>query len=156
MEWKLENESNYWLECYLVPVAMSVTFPGNIFLIGVLKFHPYLFHNFQIFKTTKFYFWIFFFPYFRVDEYWEPQIEGLEEIVASRQIPCIHILLSLDEIDPKTPGYQSSKTKTTFWLENAGRKLNSDQGVTKKTNRKDNYKKPKNILNKTTWFWYLI
>lgn len=41
---------------------------------------------------------------FRVEEYWDPQMEGLEQIVITRQIPCIHILLSFDEIDPKTPG----------------------------------------------------
>lgn len=91
-----------------------------------------------------------YFLIFRVDEYWEPQIEGLEQIVATREIPCVHILLSLDEIDPKTPGYQSTKTKTTFWLEDAGRKLNSNQGSSKKPIRKDNYKKQKNIQSKTT------
>lgn len=53
----------------------------------------------------------------RVEEYWDPQQEGLEQIVATRKIPSIHILLSLDEIDPKTPGYQHSKTRTTFWME---------------------------------------
>ncbi|XP_053690302.1 serum response factor homolog B [Sabethes cyaneus] len=55
--------------------------------------------------------------YSKVEEYWDPQQEGLEQIVATRKIPSIHILLSLDEIDPKTPGYQHSKTRTTFWME---------------------------------------
>ncbi|KXJ73336.1 hypothetical protein RP20_CCG016040 [Aedes albopictus] len=55
--------------------------------------------------------------YRKVEEYWDPQQEGLEQIVATRNIPSIHILMSLDEIDPKTPGYQHSKTRTTFWLE---------------------------------------
>ncbi|XP_058838234.1 ribonuclease P protein subunit p25-like protein isoform X2 [Topomyia yanbarensis] len=55
--------------------------------------------------------------YSKVEEYWDPQQEGLEQIVATRKIPTIHILLSLDEIDPKTTGYQNSKTRTTFWLE---------------------------------------
>lgn len=31
-------------------------------------------------------------------------VEGLEEIVVKRNIPCVHILLSLDEIDSTTPG----------------------------------------------------
>ncbi|XP_055533933.1 ribonuclease P protein subunit p25-like protein [Wyeomyia smithii] len=55
--------------------------------------------------------------YSKVEEYWDPQQEGLEQIVATRKIPSIHILLSLDAIDPKTAGYQHSKTRTTFWME---------------------------------------
>lgn len=42
--------------------------------------------------------------HFSVEEYWEPQLEGLEQIVATRQIPCIHILLSLDKIDENILG----------------------------------------------------
>jgi ribonuclease P/MRP protein subunit RPP25 len=44
-------------------------------------------------------------------------MSGLEEIVVSRQIPAIHILLSLDEINPKSLGYQSpNSTTSSFWL----------------------------------------
>lgn len=67
--------------------------------------------------------------YFRSEEFWNPQQEGLEQIVATRKIPSIHILMSLDEIDPKTPGYQHSKTKTCFWLE-------SDPGAKNGENRR--------------------
>lgn len=35
---------------------------------------------------------------FRVEEYWEPKLDGLETIVVKRQIPVIHILLSIDVI----------------------------------------------------------
>lgn len=31
-------------------------------------------------------------------------MDGLEPIVVKRNIPCVHILMSLDEIDSKTPG----------------------------------------------------
>uniref|UniRef100_A0A8D8E907 Ribonuclease P protein subunit p25-like protein n=1 Tax=Culex pipiens TaxID=7175 RepID=A0A8D8E907_CULPI len=55
--------------------------------------------------------------YRKVEEFWDPQQEGLEPIVATRNIPSIHILLSLEELDPKTPGYQHSRTRTTFWSE---------------------------------------
>lgn len=41
-------------------------------------------------------------------------LEGLEQIVVKRQIPAIHILVSLDEIDAKTPGYQFSAHKTSM------------------------------------------
>jgi len=49
--------------------------------------------------------------YRKVEEYWEPQLEGLEQIVATRQIPCIHILLSLDKLDENVLGHQNSKEK---------------------------------------------
>lgn len=59
---------------------------------------------------------------FRVNEYWQPQIDGLEEIVASRQIPCIHIWQSLDVISTDTLGYQNGSSKTDFYVEKPPRK----------------------------------
>uniref|UniRef100_A0A182NKM2 DNA/RNA-binding protein Alba-like domain-containing protein n=1 Tax=Anopheles dirus TaxID=7168 RepID=A0A182NKM2_9DIPT len=53
--------------------------------------------------------------YRKVEEFWDPQEDGLEQIVAKRNIPCVHILMSLDEIDSQTPGYQHSKTSGGFW-----------------------------------------
>lgn len=50
----------------------------------------------------------------KVEETWEPLVEGLDEIVVRRQIPAIHIWMSLDEIDPGTPGYQVSTEKTSM------------------------------------------
>uniref|UniRef100_A0AAG5D6A7 DNA/RNA-binding protein Alba-like domain-containing protein n=1 Tax=Anopheles atroparvus TaxID=41427 RepID=A0AAG5D6A7_ANOAO len=58
--------------------------------------------------------------YRKVEEFWDPQQDGLEQIVAKRNIPCVHILLSLDEIDPGVPGYQHSKTQGGFWLDADG------------------------------------
>ncbi|XP_041977268.1 ribonuclease P protein subunit p25-like protein [Aricia agestis] len=50
-----------------------------------------------------------------VEEYWEPKVDGLETIVVKRQIPVIHILLSIDELsDCEQLGYQNSQTKQ-FW-----------------------------------------
>ncbi|XP_055608428.1 ribonuclease P protein subunit p25-like protein [Uranotaenia lowii] len=67
--------------------------------------------------------------YRKVEEYWDAQQEGLEQIVATRKIPSIHILMSLDEIDSSTPGYQHSKTRTTFWLEGKANRKPSGDGV---------------------------
>uniref|UniRef100_A0A182P202 DNA/RNA-binding protein Alba-like domain-containing protein n=1 Tax=Anopheles epiroticus TaxID=199890 RepID=A0A182P202_9DIPT len=55
--------------------------------------------------------------YRKVEEFWDPQQEGLEQIVAKRNIPCVHILTSLDEIDSTVPGYQHSKTQGGFWTD---------------------------------------
>lgn len=54
--------------------------------------------------------------YRQVEEFWDPQQDGLERIVAKRNIPCVHILLSMDEIDTKVAGYQHSKVQAGFWL----------------------------------------
>ncbi|VVD03549.1 unnamed protein product [Leptidea sinapis] len=47
--------------------------------------------------------------YLNVEEFWEPKVEGLETIVVKRQIPAIHILLSLEELPGMCQllGYQS-------------------------------------------------
>ncbi|CAH2093777.1 unnamed protein product [Euphydryas editha] len=53
--------------------------------------------------------------YKSVEEYWEPKLDGLETIIVKRQIPVIHILLSLQEIsDVNQLGYQSPLSKK-FW-----------------------------------------
>lgn len=48
--------------------------------------------------------WIFINWYYRVEEHWKPQMEGLEEIVANRQIPALHIFMSLEPIDDNVKG----------------------------------------------------
>lgn len=34
-----------------------------------------------------------------IEEHWEPQMDGLEPIVAKRKVPSLHILMTLDPID---------------------------------------------------------
>ncbi|CAO1325186.1 unnamed protein product [Diamesa tonsa] len=82
--------------------------------------------------------------YQKIEEYWEPVLKGLEPIVVTRQVPAIHILLSLDEIDAKTIGLQKSNEPTKFWLEppppgKQPTKQNEDYIYNKnrKTNNKD-------------------
>lgn len=53
----------------------------------------------------------------RTEEDWDPQTEGLDPIVVKRYIPTIFIYLTLDEIDSKELGYQSSKSQTGMWLD---------------------------------------
>lgn len=56
-------------------------------------------------------------PFCRTEEDWDPQTEGLDAIVVKRYIPTIFILLTLDAIDTKELGYQSSKSQTGMWLD---------------------------------------
>ncbi|KAF5285455.1 hypothetical protein FQR65_LT02295 [Abscondita terminalis] len=41
-----------------------------------------------------------------VQEYWDPKIPELEQLVVERKLPMVHILLSLSPLDPKELGYQ--------------------------------------------------
>ncbi|KAG7307256.1 hypothetical protein JYU34_007416 [Plutella xylostella] len=73
--------------------------------------------------------------YKKVEEYWEPKLDGLETIVVKRQIPIIHILLSMDPIADTTQlGYQSKNGKK-FW-----QGTNSSTGAKQQNNYKS--KKP--------------
>ncbi|XP_026462271.1 ribonuclease P protein subunit p25-like protein isoform X2 [Ctenocephalides felis] len=74
--------------------------------------------------------------YTKVEEYWDPKIEDLEQIVVTRQIPAIHILLSIDEIDTNELGYQPPDSTNTFWNTDTG----PSQPVKKFKPRFDYYK----------------
>ncbi|KAI8435107.1 hypothetical protein MSG28_003498 [Choristoneura fumiferana] len=53
--------------------------------------------------------------YKKVEEFWEPKVDGLETIIVKRQIPVIHILLSIEVIpDTNQIGYQTLSGKK-FW-----------------------------------------
>ncbi|XP_048754571.1 ribonuclease P protein subunit p25-like protein [Ostrea edulis] len=51
----------------------------------------------------------------RIEEYWEPNIEGLERLKVNRDISAISILLSKDPLDANTPGYQAPGSFEEFW-----------------------------------------
>ncbi|XP_017125777.1 ribonuclease P protein subunit p25-like protein [Drosophila elegans] len=53
--------------------------------------------------------------YTSVEEHWKPQMDGLEEIIVNRQIPALHILMSLDELPDSIEGLQKPNTSTDFW-----------------------------------------
>lgn len=55
--------------------------------------------------------------YRRVEEYWEPAVEGLERLKVNKDIPAISILLSKDELDKSEPGYQAPGSFDEFWKE---------------------------------------
>lgn len=62
--------------------------------------------------------------------------------MATRNIPCIHIWLSLDEIDSNTPGYQYSKKLTSFWIEPTKQQSKGDYlSAARKSNKSNNNKK---------------
>jgi hypothetical protein len=51
----------------------------------------------------------------RIEEYWDPVLNGLDQIVVTRRVPAVHILLTLDAIDVQTSGYQTTNVPTKFW-----------------------------------------
>ncbi|KAK3588710.1 hypothetical protein CHS0354_026029 [Potamilus streckersoni] len=53
--------------------------------------------------------------YRRIEEYWEPKVEGLERLKVNKDIPAISILLSKDSLDSSEPGYQGPGSFDEFW-----------------------------------------
>lgn len=51
----------------------------------------------------------------RIEEYWEPKIEGLERLKVNRDIPAVSILLSKDPLNTEEPGYQPPGSFDAFW-----------------------------------------
>ena len=68
----------------------------------------------------------------------------MEEIIVTRSVPSVHILLQLDEIDPSTSGYQKPKAPSKFWLEPPQppkQEQNRDNDYASKNNRRNFDKK---------------
>ncbi|XP_075969466.1 ribonuclease P protein subunit Rpp25 [Anticarsia gemmatalis] len=79
--------------------------------------------------------------YKTVEEYWEPKLEGLETLVVKRQVPIIHILLSIDPVpDTNQIGYQALQGKK-FWQK--------EQTGNPKQHQSYKSKKPFKYKNKT-------
>ncbi|KAL3831505.1 hypothetical protein ACJMK2_023246 [Sinanodonta woodiana] len=53
--------------------------------------------------------------YRRIEEYWEPKVEGLERLKVNKDIPAISILLSKDPLDSSEPSYQAPGSFDEFW-----------------------------------------
>ncbi|ESP01926.1 hypothetical protein LOTGIDRAFT_225039 [Lottia gigantea] len=53
--------------------------------------------------------------YKKIEEYWEPKMEGLERLRMNKNIPEIFILLSKDPLDSSEPGYQPPGNLEPFW-----------------------------------------
>lgn len=79
--------------------------------------------------------WFDFLLFSRVDEYWDPLLTGLDPIIVTRQIPAIHIFLSLDPLDTKTPGHQRPGMPTRFWPEPAAKQQKRDEDYIYKNKR---------------------
>ncbi|XP_066966459.1 ribonuclease P protein subunit p25-like protein [Macrobrachium rosenbergii] len=97
--------------------------------------------------------------YKRVDEYWEPKLEGLDRLKVTREVPAVAILLSKDPLDASVPGYQGpGATGEELWLSKsqAKKKNNSNKNKQRQTfdknsgprdNKNQNPKKEKDHKN---------
>ncbi|GBP59190.1 Ribonuclease P protein subunit p25-like protein [Eumeta japonica] len=78
--------------------------------------------------------------YKKVEEFWEPKIDGLETIVVKRQIPVIHIFLSLDPISGDNQlGYQTLKS-SRFWENSQSNSFSNKQQSQQKFKKPFKYK----------------
>lgn len=78
------------------------------------------------------------FLFIRIEEYWDPVLKGLDPIIVTRRVPAIHIFLTLDNVDSKTPGYQKAKCPTSFWPEPASKQPRKDDDYAYKNKRNSN------------------
>ncbi|XP_005103749.1 ribonuclease P protein subunit p25-like protein [Aplysia californica] len=53
--------------------------------------------------------------YMRVEDFWEPSIEGLDTLKVNTNIPAISILLSKDPLDSNDPSYQAPGATDVVW-----------------------------------------
>ncbi|XP_022920871.2 ribonuclease P protein subunit p25-like protein [Onthophagus taurus] len=81
-----------------------------------------------------------------IEEYWDPIIPELDQLVVKRQIPMINILLSLDPLDEKELGYQSPG-KTLQYLPDT-RKQKRNQKNFKGSNKNNKFKSKEEKINK--------
>ncbi|XP_034478543.1 ribonuclease P protein subunit p25-like protein [Drosophila innubila] len=84
--------------------------------------------------------------YTSVEEHWKPQMDGLEEIIATRQIPTLHILMSLDALPDNIEGVQNPNTTSDYWQhdETKGSRSRGTPGRTNKRPRTERNNKPPN------------
>lgn len=67
----------------------------------------------------------------RIEEYWEPKVDGMDRLKVNRNVPVITILLSKDPLDATIPGYQAPGSAGTFYhvdQASAGRKTTETKG----------------------------
>ncbi|KAM7346095.1 ribonuclease P protein subunit Rpp25 [Cochliomyia hominivorax] len=88
--------------------------------------------------------------YTTVEEHWKPQMDGLEEIVANRQIPALHIFMSLEPIDDNVKGLQKPNTTTDFWVYNNPRAAthNNSNNNQRQRNGNQNQRRPNHNHNR--------
>ena len=65
-------------------------------------------------------------------------MKDLDPIIVTRRVPAIHIFLTLESIDPKTPGYQKAKTPTPFWPEPTPKHHKKDEDYAYKNKKNNN------------------
>jgi len=53
--------------------------------------------------------------YMRVEELWQPSIEGLDTLKVNTNVPTISILLSKDPLDSNNPSYQAPGAVDVMW-----------------------------------------
>ncbi|XP_052095495.1 ribonuclease P protein subunit p25-like protein [Mytilus californianus] len=93
--------------------------------------------------------------YRRIEEYWEPKIEGLERLKVNRDIPAISILLSKEALDSTDLGYQAPGSYNAFWkseeqnIDKPAKKYSYGRSGTGGDNFKKREKKRKNDFQKS-------
>ncbi|KAI0234650.1 Ribonuclease P protein subunit p25 [Lamellibrachia satsuma] len=99
--------------------------------------------------------------YKRVEEFWEPKLEGLERLKVKKNVPSMTILLSKDALDTGHPSYQAPGSFETLWQKNADdeqkaavsrwkNKSGANLGSMERKRRRKGGKDPRNNNNKSS------
>ncbi|KAH9520375.1 Ribonuclease P protein subunit p25-like protein [Bulinus truncatus] len=83
--------------------------------------------------------------FLRVEDFWEPSVEGLDRLKVNTNIPTISILLSKDPLDTSDASYQAPGTADVVWGDRANftKKDNSHRKIGAIKDLKNAASKPK-------------
>ncbi|CAH1977090.1 unnamed protein product [Acanthoscelides obtectus] len=70
-----------------------------------------------------------------VEEYWDPLLPELDQIVVKRKLPMIHIYLSIEHLDAEELGYQYPGQEIAYGSHKGGGDKRSNQRKKHKKNR---------------------
>lgn len=77
-------------------------------------------HNHALYQITKICYRVY-------EEFWEPLIEDLDQIVVKRRVPMIHVFLSMDPLDENELGYQAPGKNIPFKKETTEKDRKSER-----------------------------
>jgi ribonuclease P/MRP protein subunit RPP25 len=93
-------------------------------------------YNNKLYQITKL-------CYRLVEEYWDPVIPELDQLVVKRKLPMIHIYLSIDPLDSQELGYQGPGVSVGYKPEG-----DSNKDENKRFHKSQGHKKPSKVQKK--------
>ncbi|XP_064614194.1 ribonuclease P protein subunit p25-like protein [Liolophura sinensis] len=74
--------------------------------------------------------------YRRIEEYWEPKLEGLDRLKVNRDIPVLTVVLSKVPLQLTNEGYQKPGSRESFWE-------SGERGEKRRAKQSGNHRNPR-------------